>query len=120
VAELSRRIAAPAPRLKMLQASVGSAVRLIDVDTVLYFQSDSKYTRVVTREGESLLKRTLKELMADLDPDRFWQVHRSTLVNVREIDSVTADELGHREIRLKGHPDRLEVSRSFAHLFRGG
>lgn len=120
VAELSRRIAAPPPRLKMLQASVGSAVRLIDVDTVLYFQSDSKYTRVVTREGESLVKRTLKELMADLDPERFWQVHRSTLVNVREIETVTADELGHREIRLKNHPDRLEVSRSFAHLFRGG
>ena len=119
MAELSRRIPAPAPRLKMLQATVGTTVRLIDIDEVLYFQSDSKYTRVVTREGESLLKKTLKELMAELDPERFWQVHRSTLVNVKEIESVTTDELGHREIRLKRHADVLEVSRSFAHLFRG-
>ena len=58
-------------------------------------------------------------LMAELDAERFWQVHRSTLVNVKEIESVTADELGHREIRLKRHPDVLEVSRSFSHLFRG-
>jgi DNA-binding LytR/AlgR family response regulator len=119
VAELSRRIPPPAPRLKMLQATVGNTVRLIDIDEVLYFQSDTKYTRVVTREGESLLKKTLKELLAELDPERFWQVHRSTLVNVKEIEAVTADELGHREIRLKRHPDVLEVSRSFAHLFRG-
>ncbi|PWB66879.1 MAG: DNA-binding response regulator [Betaproteobacteria bacterium] len=120
VAELARRMPATAPqRLRMLQASTGSTVRLIDVDDVLYFQSDTKYTRVVTREGESLVKKTLKELLAELDPERFWQVHRATVVNVREIAAVTADELGHRQVELKGHPDRLEVSRSFAHLFRG-
>ena len=61
----------------------------------------------------------LKELLAELDPERFWQVHRATVVNVREIAAVTADELGRRQVELKGHPDRLEVSRSFAHLFRG-
>jgi DNA-binding LytR/AlgR family response regulator len=121
LAELARRLPATAPqRLKLLQATVGNTVRLIDVDEALYFQSDSKYTKVVTREGESLLKKTLKELLAELDPERFWQVHRGTIVNAREIAAVTADELGHREIAFKGHPARVEVSRSFAHLFRGG
>ena len=121
LAELARRLPATAPqRLGMLQATVGNTVRLIDVDEALYFQSDSKYTKVVTREGESLLKKTLKELLAELDPERFWQVHRGTIVNVREIAAVTTDELGHREIAFKGHPARVEVSRSFAHLFRGG
>jgi DNA-binding LytR/AlgR family response regulator len=119
LAELARRLPPPAPRLKLLQASVGAAVRLIDVDEILYFQSDSKYTKVVTREGESLIKKTLREILAEVDPERFWQVHRGTVVNVKEIASVTTDEMGHKEIALKGHPDRLEVSRSFAHLFRG-
>ncbi len=120
VAELARRLPSTAPqRLKLLQAVVGNTVRLIDVDDVLYFQSGMKYTKVVTREGESLLKKTLKELLAELDPERFWQVHRATVVNVREVEAVTTDELGHRHIRLKGHPGRIEVSRSFAHLFRG-
>ena len=120
VAELAKRLpTSVAQRSRLLQASVGNTVRLIDLDEVIYFQSDSKYTKVVTREGESLVKRTLKELMAEVDPERFWQVHRSTVVNVKEIAAVTTDELGHKEIALKGHPDRLEVSRSFAHLFRG-
>ena len=120
VAELARRMPSTAPqRLKLLQAAIGSTVRMIDVDDVLYFQSDTKYTKVVTREGESLVKKTLKELMGELDPERFWQVHRGTVVNVLEVAAVTTDELGHRHIQLKGHAERLEVSRSFAHLFRG-
>jgi DNA-binding LytR/AlgR family response regulator len=120
VAELTRRLPATAPqRLKLLQAAVGSTVRMIEVDEVVYFQSDSKYTKVVTREGESLVKKTLKELMAELDPGQFWQVHRGTVVNAREIAAVTTDEMGRRDIVLRNHPDRLEVSRSFAHLFRG-
>ena len=120
VAELARRMPSTAPqKLKLLQAAMGSTVRLIDVDEVLYFQSDTKYTKVVTREGESLVKKTLKELMGELDPERFWQVHRGTVVNVLEVAAVTTDELGHRHIQLKGHAERLEVSRSFAHLFRG-
>jgi DNA-binding LytR/AlgR family response regulator len=119
VAELARRLPATVPqRLRILQAGVGNTVRLIDVDDVLYFQSDSKYTKVVTRDGESLVKKTLRELMAELDPERFWQVHRGTVVNVREIAAVTTDELGRKDLSFKGHPDRIEVSRSFAHLFR--
>jgi DNA-binding LytR/AlgR family response regulator len=120
VAELARRLPPATGRLKLLQASVGSTVRLIDVDEVLYFRSDTKYTKVVTREGESLLKKTLKELLAELDPERFWQVHRGVVVNVREVAAVTTDEFGRKEVQLKGHADRLEVSRTFAPLFRGG
>lgn len=117
---LAARSPAAAPRRPpLLQASIGSTVRLIDVADVLYFQSDSKYTKVVTTQGEALLKRTLKELLAELDPADFWQVHRATIVNVRRVESVVADEFGRREIVLRGHPARIEVSRSFAHLFRG-
>jgi DNA-binding LytR/AlgR family response regulator len=118
IAELARRVAAPAQRLQWLQASVGSTLRLINVDDVLYFQSDLKYTRVVTREAESLVKKTLKELLAELDPKHFWQVHRGTIVNVRAVATVSADEFGRREIHIRGREERLEVSRTYAHLFK--
>jgi DNA-binding LytR/AlgR family response regulator len=119
VDELSRRIAPPAPPLQWLQASSGNTIRLVNVDDVLYFQSDMKYTRVVTRDAEALVKTALRELAADLDARHFWQVHRGTLVNVRAIESVSVDETGRREIALRGRPERLEVSRTFSHLFKG-
>ena len=65
-------------------------LKLVNVDDVLFFQSDTKYTRVVTREGEALVKKTLRELAAELDPRHFWQVHRGTIVNIRAIASVTS------------------------------
>ena len=119
VEQLSRRIApAPAP-LQWLQASLGNTVRLINVDDVMYFQSDSKYTRVVTADTDALVKTALRELAAELDPRHFWQVHRGTIVNIRAIDTVSIDEGGRREIALKGRAERLEVSRTFSHLFKG-
>jgi DNA-binding LytR/AlgR family response regulator len=120
LAELAKLVApaAPSERLKWIQASVGANIRLINVDDVLYFQSDAKYTRVVTAEGEALVRKTLKELLADLDPELYWQVHRATIVNIRAIAAVTVDAFGHKEISLKQHKDRLEVSRTFAHLFK--
>jgi DNA-binding LytR/AlgR family response regulator len=118
IGELARRLA-PAPQhLQWLQASLGNALRLINVEDVLYFQSDTKYTRVVTRDAEALVKKTLRELIAELDPKHFWQVHRGTIVNIRAIERVTADDLGKREIALKGRVEKLEVSRTFAHLFK--
>ena len=118
IGELARRLS-PAPQhLQWLQASLGSAIRLINVDDVLYFQSDTKYTRVVTRDSEALVKKTLRELGSELDPRHFWQVHRGTIVNIRAIERVATDELGRREIALKGRPETLEVSRTFAHLFK--
>ena len=117
IGELARRVA-PAPPLQWLQASLGNALKLINVDDVLYFQSDTKYTRVVTKEGEALVKKTVRELISELDPRHFWQVHRGTIVNIRAIGSVTSDEMGRREITLKEKPEKLEVSRTFAHLFK--
>jgi DNA-binding LytR/AlgR family response regulator len=118
VGELSRRIAPASDRLQWLQASLGNTLKLINVEDVVYFRSDTKYTRVVTRDTEALVKKTLRELCAELDPRDFWQVHRGTIVNVRAIASVTSDETGRREIALRGRAEKLEVSRTFAHLFK--
>jgi len=117
IGELARRIAAP-PALQWLQASLGNTLRLVNVDDVMYFQSDTKYTRVVTKDGEALVKKTLRELISELDPRHFWQVHRGTIVNIRAISTVASDEMGRREISLKDRPEKIEVSRTFAHLFK--
>lgn len=119
VGELSRRIAAPPPPLQWIQASLGGTIRLINVDDVLYFQSDMKYTRVVTADAHALVKTPVRELASQLDARHFWQVHRGTLVNIRAIESVSVDETGRRDIALRGRPERLEVSRTFSHLFKG-
>ena len=116
--ELSKRLATSTQRLQWLQASLGSTLRLISVEDVLYFRAETKYTRVVTREGEALVRKTLRELADVLDPQHFWQVHRSVIVNIRAIASVTSEGDGTREIALTGRPEKLEVSRTYAHLFR--
>ncbi len=116
--ELAKRVAPTEDRLQWLQASLGNTLRLIAVDEILYFQSDTKYTRVVLKDSEALVKKTLRELTAELDPRHFWQVHRGTIVNIRAIASVTVDDAGRREIRLRERPETLEVSRTFAHLFK--
>ncbi|HEY4999987.1 MAG TPA: LytTR family DNA-binding domain-containing protein, partial [Usitatibacter sp.] len=118
VEELARRIAPGAGRLQWLQATLGNTLKLINVEDVLYFRADTKYTRVVTSEGEALVKKSLRELVAELDPRSFWQVHRGTIVNIRAIASVTSDGESRREIALRGRPEKLEVSRTFAHLFK--
>jgi DNA-binding LytR/AlgR family response regulator len=118
VDELARRIAPAAQTLQWLQASIGNTLKLIHVDDVLYFRSDTKYTRVVTRDGEALVKKPLRELAGELDARHFWQVHRNTIVNVRAVASVASDDSGRKEIALKGRPEKLEVSRGYAHLFK--
>ena len=110
--------AAP-PRLTRIQASVGSTIQMIPVDEVLFFISDEKYTRVQTAETEALIRKPIKELVDELDPELFWQIHRSTLVNVREVDSVTRDDRGRQIVSVRGHGEKLEVSRSYAGLFKG-
>ena len=107
------------PRLKWIQASVGQAIQMIPVEEVLFFISDEKYTRVQTPTVEALIRKPIKELMAELDPDVFWQIHRSTLVNTRAISGVTRDMRGRQLVSVKGHPEKLEVSRSFTGLFKG-
>ena len=112
------RGAAPREYLRWINASVGQAVRLITVDEVLYFQSDTKYTRVVTADAEALIRKPLRELQDELDPATFWPIHRSTIVNANAISGVIRDFRGHVLVRLKQRDDKLAVSEANAHLFR--
>lgn len=110
---------AKAEPTRWLQATVGNQTKLITIREVLYFQSDSKYTRVVRAHDEALIRKSLVELLETLDPNQFWQIHRGTLVNTEFIESVVRDGLGGLELVLKGRPERLTVSRTFRHLFKG-
>jgi DNA-binding LytR/AlgR family response regulator len=104
--------------LRWIKASVGQQVRLIPVEEILFFQSDEKYTRVVTCDSEALIRKPIKELLEELDPEKFWQVHRATVVNVDHIASVRRGLKDQAEIALKGHRETLVVSRNFTHLFK--
>jgi DNA-binding LytR/AlgR family response regulator len=104
--------------LRWIKASVGSNVRLIPVEEVLFFQSDEKYTRVVTHEAESLIRKPIRELLDELDPGKFWQVHRATIVNVDHIAAVRRGLKDQAEISLRDHAETLVVSRAFVHLFK--
>ena len=108
----------PAQYLSWLQASVGQTIQMVAVEDVLYCVSDEKYTRVQTAKQEFLIRKPIKELVEELDPAIFWQIHRSTLVNVKTIAGVTRDERGRQEVLLKGRSEKLPVSRSAAQLFR--
>lgn len=113
--------ASPGPKrekLKWLKASVGKQIRLIDVDEVLFFQADSKYTRVVLAGSEALVRIALKDLVGGLDPGRFWQIHRGTLVNVNAIRAAERVDAERMQVLLRGSDEVLPVSRSFTHLFR--
>jgi DNA-binding LytR/AlgR family response regulator len=114
-------VAAPqpkAPPLVWLTASRGQETRLILVDDVAYFQADSKYTVVMTAEGEALLRKPIRDLLEVLDPAMFKQVHRSTIVNLRAVAGVTRDETGRGTLRLKNRPETLTVSQPFMALFK--
>lgn len=106
-------------RLKWIQATVGQSIQMIPVDDVLFFISDEKYTRVQTATLEALIRKPIKELIDELDPEQFWQIHRSTLVNTKAIAGVSRDMRGRQLVSVKGHNEKLEVSRSFTGLFKG-
>jgi len=106
------------PALRWINASVGQNLRVITVDEVLYFQADNKYTRVVTHDGEALIRKSLKELVDELDARQFWQIHRSTLVNAAVVDRITRDLRGRLLVHIKRHAATLPVSETYAHLFR--
>ena len=119
VEELAGRLGAKgADHLRWIKASVGSNVRLVPVEEVLFFQSDEKYTRVVTCEAELLIRKPIRELLEELDPARFWQIHRATIVNVDRIASVRRGLKDQAEIALRDHGETLVVSRAFTHLFK--
>lgn len=118
---LHLKAALPGPepdQLKWIKATVGKQIRLIDVQDVLFFQSDSKYTRVVLADSEALVKIPLKDLLGGLDRERFWQIHRGTMVNVKAISAVERIDAERLQVLVKGCDERLPVSRTFTHLFR--
>jgi DNA-binding LytR/AlgR family response regulator len=105
-------------KLQWIKATVGQNLRLIPVSEVLFFQSDEKYTRVVLADSEALIKTPIRELLDGLDPELFWQIHRSTLVNANAIAAVTRDFRGQAHVKIKGKDDSLVVSRIYSHLFK--
>jgi len=118
LAELRATVRADAPRMKWIKAAIGKQVKLIAVGDVVYFQADTKYTRVVLGNGEALIRTPLKDLLAELDPDRFWQVHRGTIVNLDAVSGVLREDAERQFILLKHRQERLPISRQFTHLFK--
>ena len=110
---------AAAPQLDVIQAQVGNLVHLVPVDEVLYFEAADKYVRVVTAEREHLIRLSLRELLPQLDAQRFWQVHRGTVVQARCIRSARREESGKVTLSLHGRPETLVASRLYAHRFKG-
>ena len=104
--------------LRWIQAQVGGSLRMVSTREILFFQSDEKYTRVQTATAELLIRKTLKELADELDPDEFWRIHRSTLVRVDAIAEVSRDMRGRQMLRVRNYPHELEVSRNHSHLFQ--
>lgn len=111
----TRPSAAP---LKIIRAAVGNQVRLIPVEDVLYFEATDKYVNVVTADGESLIRTSLKELLPQLDADKFWQIHRGTVVQIRQVHAAVRDDGGKLSLILRGRPEKLAVSRLYTPLFK--
>ena len=109
---------APAGHLRYVRAAQGELMHQIPVDEVLYFLADDKYTVVQTAEAEHLIRTPIMELAAQLDPEQFWQVHRSTVINLRHLAGTRRDELSRLYVRIKGHGRELPVSRAYVHLFK--
>lgn len=104
--------------LQWIQASVGTSLRMISTREILFFRADDKYTRVQTEQMEVLIRKPLKELAEELDPNEFWRIHRSTLVRVDAILEVKRDIRGRQVVQVRNHPEQLEVSRNNAYLFQ--
>jgi len=106
------------PRLETIAAGSGSAVHLVPVNDVVYFEAADKYVRVLTADREHLIRTSLRELLPQLDPARFWQVHRGTVVRADAIERAERDDAGKVTLVLRQRPERLAVSRLYAHRFR--
>ena len=104
--------------LKWIRASLGNVMQVIPVADVVYFQAEDKYTKVVTREAEALIKKPIKDLFDELDQELFWQIHRATIVNLSAIAKVERDWRDQPVITLRSRPEKLTVSRTFAHRFK--
>jgi DNA-binding LytR/AlgR family response regulator len=122
LAQLSQRLGAgglkPREYLRWVQASVGANLRMIPTSDILFFRAEDKYTRVQTQRFEALIRKPIKELIDELDPDEFWQIHRATVVRVDAVEQVSRNFRGHQIVHVKGSEEKLEVSRTFNHLFK--
>jgi len=120
--ELSQRLGSeglkPREYMRWVQASVGANIRMIPTSEILFFRAEDKYTRVQTQGFEALIRTPIKDLIEALDPKEFWQIHRSTLVRVDAVAQVSRNFSGKQVVHLKGSDEKLEVSRSFNHLFK--
>lgn len=124
MSELDQRLrGAAAPqrqeRIRWISATAGNTIKIFPIDEILYFESDARYTRVVSASDEGLIRKPLKELQAGLDAEQFWQIHRGTLVAMHAIARARRDELGNITIDLRGRPESLKVSQTYAWRFRG-
>ena len=108
----------PVPRLRVIQASLGNTIHMVPVDEVLYFEAADKYIRVVTATHEHLIRMPLRQLLRQLDPQQFWQIHRAVIVRADAIATAVRDDTGKVELTLKGHRAKLTASRLYGHLFR--
>jgi DNA-binding LytR/AlgR family response regulator len=122
LAQLSQRLGVgglgPREYMRWVQASVGANIRMIPTSDILFFRAEDKYTRVQTPRFEALIRKPIKELLDELDPKEFWQIHRGTVVRVDAIEQVSRSLSGKQVVHVKGRDDKLEVSRTFNHLFR--
>ena len=114
---LAEKLANGREYVRWITASQGNDLRLITVEEICYFQAGDKYTRVVTADKESLIRRTIKDLAEELDPNVFWQIHRGTIVNVNAISGVTRDFRRRLRVRLRQRAELLPVSDPFVHRF---
>ena len=122
LAQLSQRLGAGTLKsreyMRWVQASVGTNIRMIPTSDILFFRAEDKYTRVQTTGFEALIRKPIKELIDELDPNEFWQIHRATVVRVDAVEQVSRNFRGQQVVHVKGSPEKLEVSRSFNHLFK--
>jgi DNA-binding LytR/AlgR family response regulator len=115
---INRREPSATERLRWIKALVGQDVKMFPVDDVIFFQADTKYTRVVTETEDVLIRTPLKDLLGGLDPDVFWQVHRGAIVNVKRITKITREGVEKHSLVLRGSKEKISVSRHFFHLFK--
>jgi DNA-binding LytR/AlgR family response regulator len=112
------RAAVREERIRWISTTAGNTIKIFPIDEVLFFESDSRYTRVVSATDEGLVRQPIKELLAGLDPDQFWQIHRGTVVSVRAVARARRDESGNITVEIRGHPEQLKVSQTYAWRFR--
>ncbi len=114
-----RLLEASPPRLRWITAGEGGSVRLVPIEEIIFFQAQDKYTKVVTQNCEAHIRKSLKDILSELDPDIFWQIHRSAIVRVKSVRNISRDEDGGHVISIVGRSETLPVASSYVHRFRG-